>query len=132
MKVNYEGDLHTSGIHLKSGKQIETDAPIDNNGKGNAFSPTDLLCASLASCMMTLMGITAQSKGINLGHISCDIEKIMQSSPRKVSAIHLLMEAENLGYSDKEKEILKNAALSCPVAKSLDPSIEINLQLVWR
>lgn len=132
MKVNYEGDLHTSGIHLKSGKQIETDAPIDNNGKGNAFSPTDLLCASLASCMMTLMGIAAESKGIKLGQISCDIEKVMQSSPRKVAAIHLLMEAENLGYSDKEKEILKNAALTCPVAKSLDPSIEINLQLNWR
>ncbi len=132
MIVTYDGHLHTTGVHLKSGKQIETDAPVDNNGKGNAFSPTDLLCASLASCMMTIMGITAESKGIPLHKIECSIQKVMESNPRRVAGIYLDMALENLNYSEKDQQILSNAALTCPVAKSLHPEIEVRLNISWK
>jgi putative redox protein len=132
MKVQYNGDLRCTATHIKSGNQVITDAPTDNNGKGEAFSPTDLLCTSLSTCMMTLMGIAANSKEIQLGQIDADIEKIMGSDPRRVSGINIQFKIQNLSYTDREKEILKNAAMTCPVAKSIHPDIalEIDFQFV--
>jgi len=132
MKVNYQGELRNSAIHLRSGNTLTTDAPTDNKGKGEAFSPTDLLCTSLATCMMTLIGIAAASKGIAMGNMEADVEKIMASDPRRVSEIHIDLRIQNMNYGDREKAIIENAALTCPVAKSLHPDIkqQVNFQFV--
>lgn len=127
MKVRYNGDLRCTATHLKSGNDVITDAPTDNNGKGEAFSPTDLLCTSLTTCMITLMGITANAKEIKLGEIDADIEKIMGSDPRRVSGINIHYRIQNLNYTSREIEILKNAAMTCPVAKSIHPDIELGI-----
>ena len=127
MKVRYNGDLRCTATHLKSGNEVITDAPTDNNGKGEAFSPTDLLCTSLTTCMITLMGITANSKEIKLGEIEADIEKIMGSDPRRVSGINIQYRIQNLDYTSREIGILKNAAMTCPVAKSIHPDIELGI-----
>ena len=127
MKVRYNGDLRCTATHIKSGNQVVTDAPTDNNGKGEAFSPTDLLCTSLTTCMITLMGITANSKDIQIGQIDADIEKIMGSEPRRVSGINIQFKIKDLNFTEREKEILKNAALTCPVAKSIHSDIELGI-----
>jgi putative redox protein len=124
MIVTYKGDLRNEATHLRSGNQLITDAPIDNHGKGEAFSPTDLLCTSLAACMITLVGITAESKGIRLGFVEAKIEKVMHNEPRRVGEIHIEIRIEDCGYSDREKSILEHAAQTCPVARSLHPDIK--------
>jgi uncharacterized OsmC-like protein len=124
MTVTYQGELRNQAEHIQSGNTLITDAPTDNHGKGEAFSPTDLLCTSLASCMITLMGIAANSKGIQLGKVEASIEKVMYSEPRRVGEIHIQLVVENKEYTDREKAILENAALTCPVAKSLHPDIK--------
>lgn len=131
MKVTYNGELRNTAVHLRSGNTLTTDAPPDNNGRGEAFSPTDLLCTSLACCMITLMGIAADNKKIVLGNIEADIEKTMGSDPRRVSKIHIVLRIENRGYSEREMSILKNAALTCPVAKSLHPDLEQVVDFEW-
>jgi len=123
MTLQYLGSLRCEGTHLRSGKTVITDAPPDNNGKGEAFSPTDLVCTSLAACMVTIMAITAEKKDIRLGHIKAHIEKIMANDPRRVIGIHINMEIEETGISDKEKEMVQHAARTCPVARSLHPDI---------
>jgi uncharacterized OsmC-like protein len=131
MTVIYEGNLRTRAEHLKSGNTLITDAPVDNHGKGEAFSPTDLLCTSLASCMITLMGITAEAKGIKLGNVKANIEKVMYSEPRRVGEIHVALNVQDMMYSPKDKSILENAALSCPVAKSIHPEIKQVISFVY-
>jgi putative redox protein len=123
MKVIYQGGLHCEALHIKSGNLLTTDAPTDNHGKGEAFSPTDLLCASLATCIITFMGITAASKEIDLGKMEASIEKIMASEPRRVSEIRIDLTIENKNFTSRQIGILKNAALNCPVTKSLHPDI---------
>jgi putative redox protein len=130
MTVTYQGSLRNQATHLRSGNVLTTDAPLDNNGKGEAFSPTDLLCTSLATCMITLMGITAESKGIVVGNISAEIEKVMASNPRRVSEIHIALQIQNMNYTEREKTILEQAALACPVAKSLN--LEIAQEVSFR
>ncbi len=122
-KVEYTGQLMTLATHMNSGEKIITDAPVDNNGKGAYFSPTDLLATSLANCMLTLMGIHAEKNGIKMGKIDVAVTKIMASAPRRVGTIQIKMDIEDVGYGEKEKEILERAALTCPVAKSLHPDI---------
>jgi putative redox protein len=124
IKGIYLGGLRTEVTHLKSGNKIITDAPPDNNGKGEAFSPTDLTCASLNSCMMTLMGILAEREGIDLTGLHSEIVKIMDSSPRKIAEVQITFTHNNLQATDVQKEKLKRAALTCPVALSLDPSLK--------
>lgn len=131
MKVKYQGQLRTEAMHLKSGNQLTTDAPTDNKGKGEAFSPSDLLCTSLASCMITLMGITAAAKNIEVGNIEAQIEKVMASDPRRVTKIIIEIELENKGYSERERTILENAAHSCPVAKSIHPDIHQDVRFSY-
>jgi putative redox protein len=120
----YQGELRTEMTHLKSGNKIITDAPPDNNGKGEAFSPTDLTCASLNSCMMTLMGILAQREGIELKGLRSEIVKVMASNPRKIAEIKITFTFLNLVATDIQKEKLKRAALTCPVALSLSDSVQ--------
>jgi uncharacterized OsmC-like protein len=122
-KNTYLGDLRTESIHIKSGNRIITDAPTDNHGKGEAFSPTDLVCASLASCKMTIMGILANREGIDLSGLTCEVEKIMASNPRRISEIKITFELPNSQLSEKHRTMLINAANTCPVALSLHPDI---------
>lgn len=124
MKGIYVGGLRTEVTHLKSGNKVITDAPPDNNGKGEAFSPTDLTCASLNSCMMTLMGILAEREQINLEGLNSEIVKIMASNPRKIAEVQITFTHENLIATDVQKEKLKRAALTCPVALSLSDEVK--------
>ncbi|MBX9851099.1 MAG: OsmC family protein [Cytophagaceae bacterium] len=125
IKVKYLGELRTEAEHLKSQKKFITDAPTDNNGKGEAFSPTDTVCAALASCMITIMGIVAQRENIDIKGLSADITKLMSQSPRKIAEIQInfTMPSE-VKLTDKQKEVLKRSAHTCPVALSLDPSVK--------
>ena len=127
--VVYEGELRTICTHLQSSSEFETDAPTDNNGKGERFSPTDLMATSLATCMLTIMGIKARTMELELKGIKVEVEKIMKPDPRRVGGINLTFHLpEALGQvSEKDKTILKNAALACPVAKSIHPDISVNV-----
>lgn len=120
----YRGDLRTEVTHLRSGNKIITDAPPDNNGKGEAFSPTDLACAALSSCMMTLMGILARREGIDLAGLRSEIVKIMDNNPRKIAEIQIVFTHVNLVATDVQKGKLRHAALTCPVALSLSENIK--------
>lgn len=120
--ITYLGDLRTEATHTQSQEKIITDAPVDNKGKGEAFSPTDLLATSLGSCMLTIMGIAAREREINIEGTSCAITKIMAADPRRVSEIHAEI-AFTGSYNDKEKAILEHAAKTCPVFYSLHPDI---------
>jgi len=120
----YLGDLRCESIHLRSGQQLVTDAPIDNQGKGEAFSPTDLLCCSLATCMMTTMGIKARSLGTELSDLSAEVEKYMSSSPRKVEKVVVRLKWTNPLEDEKLMEELRQTALNCPVALSLSDHLE--------
>jgi uncharacterized OsmC-like protein len=125
IKSIYQGDLRTQATHLASNESIITDAPTDNNGKGEAFSPTDLVCAALGSCMATIMGITAQRENISLQGLTWETTKIMTNSPRRIAEIHITFTFPfGQKLSDKEKQKLENAARSCPVALSLAAEIK--------
>lgn len=119
--------------HLQSGSIIETDAPTDNQGKGERFSPTDLLATSLGNCMITIMGIKARDMGIKLEGTKIGITKIMKQDPRRVGGIGVDFSfPEDLLLDEKEKKILENAALTCPVAKSIHPDIEVKVNFGWK
>ncbi len=126
--VIYAGNLRTESTHVQSGQQIHTDAPIDNKGRGEAFSPTDLMSTSLAACMLTIMGITASERNIPFGDVQAEVLKSMESNPRRVGRIQIELFFPEKGYSDKTKELLKYAALNCPVAKSLHPDLEMDVK----
>lgn len=122
-KISYLGNLRTAGTHLNSGEQIITDAPVDNNGKGEAYSPTDLVSTALGNCMITLMGITANAHQFELGNIEAEIFKVMENNPRRISQIEVILKIQNMGFSEKQKQLLERAAINCPVAKSLSAEI---------
>lgn len=121
--ITYLGELRTEGTHLSSQQTIITDAPIDNKGKGEAFSPTDLLASSLASCMLTIVGIVAERDGFTINGTKAEVTKIMASDPRRVSEIQICFFFPDNQYTPKEKQIIQHAALNCPVAKSIHPEI---------
>ena len=121
----YLGELRTSAKHLKSGIEIITDAPVDNQGKGEAFSPSDLVAGALGSCMMTIMGIVARRENIDITGIKMEITKIMTPvPPRKIAEIQIKFDIGNIQISDSHKEMLKHAAHTCPVALSIHPDIK--------
>jgi putative redox protein len=131
-KVTYSGSLRTTAIHLQSSTEIISDAPIDNHGKGEAFSPTDLLATSLASCMFTIMGLTAKTHNLKIEGASAEVTKIMATEPRRISEIHINFNfPDKETYSDKDKKMLENAALSCPVHHSLHPNIKKVIDFAW-
>ncbi|MBL0232597.1 MAG: OsmC family protein [Chitinophagaceae bacterium] len=132
--VVYEGGLRTTNTHLKSGSSFETDAPVDNHGKGDRFSPTDLLATSLANCMVTTMAIKANSMDYDIPGIRIEVLKIMRSDPRRVAGIELKVHIpETLDHiSEKDRTILKNTGLTCPVQRSLHPDVEVKVDWgVW-
>ncbi len=120
----YLGSLRTESLHIQSGNKLITDAPLDNNGKGEAFSPTDLVCSALCSCMMTIMGIVANREEIDISGMEGDITKVMAANPRRISEVHIHITMPDRELSQKQKEVLKRAALTCPVALSLHPDIK--------
>ncbi len=130
-QVLYKNGLRTSAIHLKSGTNIITDAPTDNHGKGEAFSPTDLVATALASCMLTIMGIKADAKGLDIEGTKADITKVMASGPRRISEAKVTITMPKKGYSEDDKKLLEHAAKTCPVAKSLHPDLVQAVAFVW-
>ncbi|HSF55019.1 MAG TPA: OsmC family protein [Algoriphagus sp.] len=124
IKSSYLGNLRTRSEHLQSGTKILTDAPVDNNGKGETFSPTDLVSSALGSCMVTIMGIVAEREGESLEGLSWEVTKVMQASPRKIQEIVVDFHWENPVDDPTVIQKLKNAARTCPVALSLDPAIK--------
>lgn len=123
-KITYNGGLRTTSIHERSGNEIITDAPIDNKGKGEAFSPTDLLATSLGNCMLTIVGIAANEHGFSIDGTTCNITKIMAENPRRVSEIIVDFQFHDHNYSDKDKKIIERSANTCPVMYSLHPDIK--------
>ena len=121
-KITYQGDLRTTAIHLQSKNEIITDAPVDNQGKGEAFSPTDLLATSLASCMLTIIGIKARDMDIDIAGTTAEVTKVMSADPRRVSEVHIAI-TFNQKLDEKTQKIFYNTALTCPVAKSIHPDI---------
>ena len=131
-QIMYEGDLRTVATHLQSSTVLETDAPTDNQGKGERFSPTDLVATALGSCMMTVMGIKARDMNVDLKGTSIEITKVMAANPRRISAIKALVQfPKNIEVDDKQKSILEKTALTCPVFQSLHPDLDQDIQFDW-
>ena len=131
-EVTYLGELRTEAVHLQSGNKIVTDAPKDNHGKGEAFSPTDLVATALASCMLSVMGIVSLKEGItNSAGAMAKVTKVMYAEPRRIGEIHVSITMPKSGFSDKEKKIYENAAYTCPVAKSLHPDIKQVIEFIY-
>jgi uncharacterized OsmC-like protein len=124
----YQGDLRTESVHTRSGNVVITDAPVDNNGKGEAFSPTDLVCTALSTCMLTTMAIWAEREGIDLKGMHVEVTKIMAANPRKVAEIQVKLSKPNLVASPTQKDRLKEIAHTCPVALSLHDTVKQTIQ----
>ena len=130
-KITYLGNLRTSSIHLQSGSEIISDAPIDNNGKGEAFSPTDTVANALGSCMFTVMGIKAQDLNVDLSNSTAEITKVMAADPRRISEIHVVFNF-SVATDIKNKTILERTAMTCPVYYSLHPDIKKVITFNWK
>jgi putative redox protein len=131
-EILYEGKLRTIATHIYSNSIIETDAPLDNEGLAQRFSPTDLVATALGSCMLTIMGIAARTHNINFDGSKVTINKIMASEPRRIGAIEVAFYfPENLNFTDKEKTILERAAMNCPVYHSLNPELVKTVVFNW-
>ena len=128
--VTYEGDLRTKSIHLASKDSFITDAPIDNNGKGEAFSPTDTVASALASCILTIMGIKAKNLDLDLRGTKAQVTKVMASEPRRIEEIKIEINV-NKSFDIKIQRLLERAALNCPVTKSLHPDLKQNITFNW-
>ncbi len=132
LKFKYTGDLRTEITHVKSGAKIATVAPEDNHGKGDGFSPTDLFVASYGSCVLTIIGISAQSHGFSIDGAEVTVEKIMAANPRRVGEIIVDVVLPHNNYSEKERKFIELAADQCPVRHSLDPAIKITKTFAYK
>lgn len=131
IKTTYLGDLRTEITHVQSGNKIITDAPIDNKGKGEYISPTDMLSASLGSCMLTIMGISAKAYGFDIDGTKMEITKIMGTEPRRVAEIDIDVIMPQISYTDQQKRLIESAAKSCPVEHSLHPDIKRVFRFIY-
>jgi putative redox protein len=127
----YAGDLRTQATHLASGNTLITDAPVDNNGRGEAFSPTDLVCAALGSCMLTIMGIKVRHHELDLTGTRIEITKIMAANPRRIAEVILQFTLPPNNFSEEDRALLEQAARTCPVALSLHPDIKQTVTFVY-
>lgn len=130
-KVTYLGDLRTSSIHTNSGSEIISDAPLDNNGKGEAFSPTDTVANALASCMFTVMGIKARDMEVDFSGSTAEVTKVMGTEPRRITEVHVTF-TMSISADDKTKTILEKTAMTCPVFFSLHPDIKKEVVFNWK
>lgn len=132
MITTYKGNLRTEVIHEASGTKIITDAPLDNHGKGESFSPTDLFASALGSCMLTIMGISAQSYGFDIDGTTLTTEKIMGTNPRRVVEIIIdITFPKGAEYTPQQKRLIESAAKNCPVANSLHPDLKKTIKFNW-
>jgi putative redox protein len=130
--VIYVGELRTVATHLQSGTTIETDAPVDNQGKGERFSPTDLVATSLAACMATTMGIKTRDMPLNLEGMKISVQKIMKADPRRIGGIDVTFEwPPSFQADEKQRLILERIAHTCPVMESIHPEIEVKVEFSW-
>jgi putative redox protein len=130
-EVTYLGDLRTQATHLQSGTTIITDAPTDNQGRGEAFSPTDLCATSLATCMVTIMGISARNHGLDMDGTRAEVLKVMGANPRRIAAIEVHIHMPDNGFSGHDKKLLETAGRSCPVALSLGADVRQEIVFHW-
>ena len=132
IKTTYLGGLRTEAIHEQSGTKLITDAPLDNHGKGEAFSPTDLVATALGSCMLTIMGISAEAYVYKLEGTTLEIEKIMVANPRRIGEIKVEVNfPEGSNFTDKQKRVIEAAAKSCPVYNTLAPEVQKSITFNW-
>ncbi|MCX6284734.1 MAG: OsmC family protein [Bacteroidetes bacterium] len=129
--ATYPGGLRTEAIHLQSGTKLVTDAPVDNQGKGEFFSPTDLVATALGSCMITIMGISAKAQGFSIDGASWEITKVMADSPRRIGEIIVELTFPPNGYTDQQKRVLEHITKNCPVALSLHPDIKQTVRVKY-
>ncbi|MDC6367074.1 MULTISPECIES: OsmC family protein [Flavobacteriaceae] len=129
-KVTYKGNLRTICVHLRSGSEYITDAPVDNNGKGEAFSPTDSVATGLANCMLTMMGIKARDLEVDLVDSTAEVTKHMEANPRRIAKIEVKLDLP-ANVSEKNRKILEHTANTCPVHHSLHPDIERIIEFNW-
>ena len=130
--VIYEGELRTVARHLSSGSRIETDAPVDNQGKGEKFSPTDLVATALGSCMLTIMGMKALDLKLDLKNTRIEIQKLMKTDPRRIGGIQLTFHfPDSLLVTEKQRLLLERAGNTCPVKYSIHPDIEVQVGYNW-
>lgn len=127
IKAVYVGGLRTEATHMISGNKVITDAPVDNQGKGEAFSPSDLLCSALCSCMLTIIGIAARTHGFDIDGTKATVIKIMAANPRRVAEVIIEFNFPRNDFSEKEKKLIEQAAHTCPVALSIHPDIKQNI-----
>ncbi len=130
-KVTYLGDLRTENLHVKSGNTYVTDAPTDNNGKGQAFSPTDTVATGLANCMLTVMGIKARQMKVDLKGTTAEVTKTMASDPRRIAKVEVVINLP-ISADDKTKKILEHTARTCPVIYSLHDDIQKVVSFNWK
>lgn len=131
-KVTYTGGLRTEAIHLSSGSALHTDAPKDNHGRGEKFSPTDLVATALASCILTTIGILAARDGMTpIDGATAEVLKVMYADPRRIGEIHVRLVFPAQAFSEREKKVYENTAHACPVARSLHPDLKQVLEFVW-
>lgn len=128
--VNYQGNLRTTAVHMQSNSRVVTDAPTDNHGKGEAFSPTDLVATALASCMMTIMGIKAHDMGVDLSGTQAIVKKHMSVTPRRISEVEVEL-TFNRDFDKRTRKILETAALTCPVSQSLHAETKQTISFVY-
>lgn len=129
--ITYLGNLRTSMKHNYSGTEVLSDAPLDNQGLAQSFSPTDYVATALGSCMMTIMGIKARDMGIDLTNTILEVNKVMAANPRRIAEVHVRIVFPKAEYAEKDKTILENAARTCPVAHSLHPDIKQLITFEW-
>jgi len=129
VKANYIGNLRTEATHLQSGTKLLTDAPVDNQGKGEFFSPTDLVATSLGSCMITIMGIAAKTHGFNIDGASWKVTKVMADNPRRIGEIIVELTFPPNAYTDQQKRVIEHISRNCPVALSLHPDLKQSVKI---
>ena len=131
-RVLYTGDLRTEATHVKSGQSFITDAPLDNQGRGEAFSPTDLCATALGACAMTIIGIYAQKHGVDVTGTEMEITKTMSADPRRIGKIEVTFKMPDREYSAKDKAVIERCTKSCPVHHALHPDVEQVFTFVWK
>ena len=129
--VTYDANLRTTCLHLQSGSSFETDAPSDNKGQGARFSPTDLIATGLGACLITTMGIKAESMDLKLDGAKVDVTKVMMSEPRRIGKIVIVVTMPALNLDAHTKEILERVGRTCPVERSLHPDMELDISFTW-
>lgn len=127
----YLGELRTEATHVKSGTQLITDAPVDNNGKGEYFSPTDLVATALGSCMITIMGIAARTHGFSIDGATWKTTKVMADNPRRIGEIIVELTFLPNHFTDQQKRVIEHISKNCPVALSLHPDLKQTVVIVW-